>query len=42
MKTIDNYSILLIAVGGMGEKVSETLASEKTNVRFELMQILVN
>jgi hypothetical protein len=45
MKRIDNYLTLLIAVGIWGEGVgndTETLVSERTNITFELLQILVN
>jgi predicted Na+-dependent transporter len=46
MKRIGNYFILVIVVGNMSEKVVETIQSlsshKKTNVYFELLQILVN
>jgi hypothetical protein len=45
MKRIDNYFILLIGVGDMGKIAAgndtETLVSEKTNIDFKLLQILV-
>jgi hypothetical protein len=39
MKRIDNYFILLIVVGDMGEKTTETLVSEKTKVNFVLLTV---